>query len=572
MSTTSVAALPYHEPSITTILIQSALLYALNVISHLLDRLIYCGLIGQVLIGVALGTPGAKCIGLEVENVIVQLGYLGLILLVYEGGLSTSFSSLKANAALSVAVAITGICLPVAFSFVLLSLASATPLQAFAAGAALCSTSLGTTFTVLSTSGLTTTRLGTVLITAAMMDDVVGLIMVQVISNLGASQSSFNAVVVIRPLAVSIGLGLVLMIFCRFVVRPWSACIVSSRSYMSKLFQSKHSSFVVHTIILVGLVAVANFAGTSSLYAAYLSGASICWWDSEVVHLNISRIRADPSASDRTENRSRDSSRGAGNNEDDANVETSEHNRQDQTRLDTDASPSDIYAASIGFSIPITLMFNRQILWRGLVFTVLMLFAKLFTGIWLVRVTYSWPKLLRLRRLSLPQRCSWLRRTHSPKATGVERSKVPLSQLQPPASSVQQSVAKDPNKVPNPTPSEEVGTSGERRVSERHPRASRSLYPAAIVGTAMTARGEIGFLIASIAESNGMFALKEKGFPGQGSSNMYLIIIWAIVLCTIIGPIAVGTLVKRVRGLQHRQRERVEAIDPLQDWGVTAAS
>merc|ERR1712093_57658 len=93
---------------------------------------------------------------------IVQLGYLGVVVLVYEGGLDTNFRSLKANLFLSTAGAITGIGLPMALSFVLQSLSNATPLQAFAAGAALCSTSLGTTFTILSTSGLSSTRLGTV--------------------------------------------------------------------------------------------------------------------------------------------------------------------------------------------------------------------------------------------------------------------------------------------------------------------------------------------------------------------------------------------------------------------------
>ena len=47
-------------------------------------------------------------------------------------------------------------------------------MQAFAAGASLCSTSLGTTFSVMQASGLSTTRTGVVLTSAAMMDDVVG--------------------------------------------------------------------------------------------------------------------------------------------------------------------------------------------------------------------------------------------------------------------------------------------------------------------------------------------------------------------------------------------------------------
>lgn len=79
------ASLPYHEPGIQQILILVSFLLLLNVINAVLDRVLYCGLLGQVLIGISWGTPGAKWLSTEVEQVIVQLGYLGLILLVYEG-------------------------------------------------------------------------------------------------------------------------------------------------------------------------------------------------------------------------------------------------------------------------------------------------------------------------------------------------------------------------------------------------------------------------------------------------------------------------------------------------------
>jgi hypothetical protein len=79
-------SIPYLEPTILTILIQSSFIFALNILNSFLDDLIYCGLIGQVLLGIAYGTPGGKLLGEDVEQVIVQLGYLGLILIVYEGG------------------------------------------------------------------------------------------------------------------------------------------------------------------------------------------------------------------------------------------------------------------------------------------------------------------------------------------------------------------------------------------------------------------------------------------------------------------------------------------------------
>ena len=79
--------LPYHEPDIVTILIQSSLLLVLNVVNTIFDKLIFCGLLGQVFVGVAWGTPGAKLLDDGFEDVVVQLGYLGLILLVFEGKL-----------------------------------------------------------------------------------------------------------------------------------------------------------------------------------------------------------------------------------------------------------------------------------------------------------------------------------------------------------------------------------------------------------------------------------------------------------------------------------------------------
>lgn len=157
-----------------------------------------------------------------------------------------------------------------------------TPLQAFAAGAALCSTSLGTTFTILNTSGLSTSRLGIVLTSAAMLDDVVGLIMVQVISVLGTSSSSFNVVTVIRPVFVSIAFAVIVPLLCRFVVQPLAARYGSKDRQGTEQFtwvRRSQTAFVVHTAVLLAFVVASSYAGTSNLFAAYLAGASISWYD-----------------------------------------------------------------------------------------------------------------------------------------------------------------------------------------------------------------------------------------------------------------------------------------------------
>jgi len=192
------SSLPYHEPTLVALLVSSTFLLALNGINSALDRTLACGLVGQVLIGTAWGVPGAGWLSLDFQRVVSDLGYLGLILVVYAGGLETDVGALRKNLVLSVAVAVTGVAVPIALSFALLVSAGpflgmsggASSLQAFAAGAALCSTSLGTTFSVLQASGLSRTRLGAVLASAAMLDDVVGLIMVRIITGLGKKGTS----------------------------------------------------------------------------------------------------------------------------------------------------------------------------------------------------------------------------------------------------------------------------------------------------------------------------------------------------------------------------------------------
>ncbi|KAK7607473.1 Sodium/hydrogen exchanger family-domain-containing protein [Phyllosticta paracitricarpa] len=588
------ASLPYHEPGIVTILIQSSFLLILNLINVIVDNTLYCGLLGQIFIGVAWGTPGAKWLDEKTEEVIVQLGYLGLILLVYEGGLSTSFASLKANLLLSIAVAITGIGLPIGLSFILQDLVGATPLQAFAAGAALCSTSLGTTFTVLSTSGLTKSRLGVVLTSAAMMDDVVGLVMVQVISNLGGSAVSFEATTVIRPVFVSLAFAVLTPLICYFIVKP---CTLSLNKYreanpngtLQKIFSQQHAPFAIHTLLLFALVAGGTYAGTSNLFTAYIAGACISWWDTELAHQpvenciqNATKKRKEPSAL--ADPRQIDSQSIAGAKS--VHSATPSHipgaavyERLYQQAVERILKP--LFFASIGFSIPISRMFSGRIVWRGIVYTLLMLLGKLACGLWLVRFSASTHILERLKRLGfrvpcVPHLVGKTAPAEDARGKGKGKAKkqkqkqkhtitdenVDAAQYGDNATQEAEAPAAAQPNAPSSSDPSASGPTASAPPSHITPSPTSpvSLYPGAIIGSAMVARGEIGFLISSVAQSRGVL-----------SDEIYLVATWAIMLCTIIGPLAVGMLVRRVKGLQLGRDERLGGEgkrDVLGVWGV----
>ena len=187
----------------------------------------------------------------------------------FAGGLTTNLELLKETLIPSMLVAITGIGLPIALSFILIPLFTSTnvsSLTAFAAGASLSSTSLGTTFAILSAAKLSATRLGTVLVTAAMIDDVVGLVMVTVVASIGGV---VDAQTIARPIWVSVVL-LVIVIATSMIAKRVVSCFpfkVHER-WMGPV------SFIATGTAIISITAGAGYAGTSVLFSAYLAGVS----------------------------------------------------------------------------------------------------------------------------------------------------------------------------------------------------------------------------------------------------------------------------------------------------------
>jgi hypothetical protein len=293
--------LPYKEPGITTILSLTSFLLLLNIARYILDRFLYCGITGEILIGIIWGLPvgGTSWLSQGTQETIQSYGYLGLIGLVFEGGLNTNLALLKKTVYMSVSVATIGLLMPIALSFILLALPFKSgdgtlypsPLAGFSAGASLCSTSLGTTFAILSSANMQKTRVGVVLVGAAMMDDVVGLVMVNIVTTLGSGGTGGWPIA--RPIAASFGMLLVTLALGPYVLRPvwrWitsyfqvGEVVISNESSKSTLRQKTtrvihqipHLGFLFSTIVLIAYVTIASFIDASVLFAAFIAGGVV---------------------------------------------------------------------------------------------------------------------------------------------------------------------------------------------------------------------------------------------------------------------------------------------------------
>jgi Kef-type K+ transport system membrane component KefB len=292
--------LPYEEPEITVILSLTSFLLLLNGTRCILDHFLYCGIIGEILIGVIWGLPvgGTAWLTEGMQETIQALGYLGLIGLVFEGGLTTNLALLRKTAYMSISIAMIGLLMPIALSFILLVLPFSSssgsvyprPLAGFSAGASLCSTSLGTTFAILSSAGMQQTRVGVVLVGAAMMDDVVGLVMVNIVTTLG--NGGMGGWPIARPIVASFGLLLVTLALAPFVLSPvwrWTTSCVeagcdsstgNTKTSLQQIIKQltgsiPHLSFILSTAVLIIFVTIASFINASVLFAAFIAGGVV---------------------------------------------------------------------------------------------------------------------------------------------------------------------------------------------------------------------------------------------------------------------------------------------------------
>ena len=168
-----------------------------------------------------------------------------------------------------------------------------------------------------------------------------------------------------------------------------------------------------------------------------------------------------------------------------------------------------------------------MVLWRGVVYAILMCLAKLGVGIPIL----AYPKTI--SAATATRHCVYrlARRTVNVIRTFVLEQCSTLrdgSPTTPTARGSLRASEKSDRTTPRPLESQ----------SSEKGHASTSMRPAAFIGIAMVSRGEIGLLIAQLARGT-------DGSEGLLGDEAFLVCIWAILLCTLVGPIGVGVVVKR---------------------------
>ncbi|KAJ7581057.1 Cation/H+ exchanger [Mycena floridula] len=325
----------YQPPDQPTLLTIASFLFFNSLSENLFQLALNAGLIGPLVVGIIYGPQVANILPEYLAETFIVLGYIGLILLVFEGGLITNIDLLTQNIGISMLAGTTGIVLPITISILLLHFGYGySALQGFAAGAALCSTSLGTTMSLLKPE-FRQTKVGVVLISAAIFDDVVALIIASIIEQITAS-SAIQWQTIVRPILVSFAFILVTTVGARLL-----------RPFLSK-FTATRLHFFVMPPLICGFVAGSKYAGGSELFGAYLAGLSITYvFPKQDPHKTAFEIYLQPVQN---------------------------------------AFLSPLFFASIGFALPIRALGSvdgsSRVVWRGIVYSLLMMLGKMAVGLW----------------------------------------------------------------------------------------------------------------------------------------------------------------------------------------------
>jgi Kef-type K+ transport system membrane component KefB len=172
-----------------------------KVFGDLVERIGQPSVLGELLAGVVLGPSALGLVPLS-EGVFL-LSEIGVVLLLFEVGLATNLDELIRVGGPALAVALVGMILPFAGGYAVTAALGYETLTAIFVGAALTATSIGITARVLSELGALKTREGQIILGAAVVDDVLGLIILAIVGKV-AESGALEVGATLRSAAVSI--------------------------------------------------------------------------------------------------------------------------------------------------------------------------------------------------------------------------------------------------------------------------------------------------------------------------------------------------------------------------------
>lgn len=200
------------------LLVLAAVLAAAKLFGEIAERFGQPAVVGELLAGVALGPSvlGLVDPGLPVLHLLAEIG---VVILLFQIGLETDLRRLLSVGGTALTVALVGVVLPMLLGYAVAGALGLAELPALVIAAALTATSVGITARVLADLGRLQEPESQVVLGAAVLDDIVGLVILAVVAKLVAGGTLTAAGVGLTALT-AFGFVAAALLVGRFLVPP----------------------------------------------------------------------------------------------------------------------------------------------------------------------------------------------------------------------------------------------------------------------------------------------------------------------------------------------------------------
>ncbi len=235
-----------------------------KLLSEVFERLGQPGIVGEILAGILIGP---YVLGWMAPNETLSfLADIGVMFLLFRVGLEVKTSELLSVGGAATLAATAGVIVPFVLGWGITLLWGLPSLEAIFVGAAMVATSVGITAQVLASRGLLQTRAARVILAAAVIDDVLGLIVLAVVS--GLAKGSFSYV----DLAITAGLAIGFTVFvARFGARAMRRVVPRVQARLNIV----EGEFALAMTLLFGLSVLAVYAGVAAIIGSFLAGMAL---------------------------------------------------------------------------------------------------------------------------------------------------------------------------------------------------------------------------------------------------------------------------------------------------------
>ena len=252
----------------TFLLAFAAALVGAKVFGEISERLGQPSVLGELLAGVVLGPSILGLVPLSFG--ILLLAEIGVMLLLFEVGLETDLEELARVGGSALAVAALGMILPFLGGYLLTLAAGFSSLTSLFVGAAMTATSIGITSRVLSELNALKSREGQIILGAAVADDILGLVVLAVVSQIAATGT-----VAIGSVAKAAGLSFGFLLVAIVIGMPLARILIRAVTWASV-----RGILVAASVAFALLAALgAEKAGSAAIVGAFAAGSVLARTD-----------------------------------------------------------------------------------------------------------------------------------------------------------------------------------------------------------------------------------------------------------------------------------------------------